>query len=87
MNHELELPDLGSTAGGQATVSEWLVEEGEFIEKDETVVEVVAGEETLDIPSPVAGVLVDQCVAEGDLVRVGDVLAIIECREEPSDEA
>ena len=82
MNCEFELPELGDLAGDTAIVSEWYYEDGDFVEENEALLEVVAGDETLDIPAPVAGVLIERRVVEDDLVRVGDVLAIVECRDD-----
>ena len=82
MNVEVELPDLGDDAGDQATVSEWHFEEGELVDEDDYLVEVVAGGETLDIRAPANGMLVERSVEEGDLVRVGDVLGIIDVRDD-----
>ena len=82
MNLEVELPDMGDTAGDQATVSEWHVDEGEFVDENERLVEVVAGDFTIDVPSPAEGVLIERMVNEGDMVRVGDVVALIESRGE-----
>ena len=82
MNVDVELPDLGDKAGDEGTVSEWHFEEGDFVEQDEHLVEVVAGGDTIDVPAPAPGVIAVLSVEEGDLVRVGDVLAIIEVRED-----
>ncbi len=82
MNVEVELPDLGDDGGDRATICEWRFDEGDFVEKDEHLVEVMAGDETIDIPSPASGVLAEQTVEEGDLVRIGDVIAILEVPDE-----
>jgi len=82
MNIEVELPDLGDEAGDEATISEWHFEEGNEVEEGDELVEVVAGDETIDIPCPVTGILVEKLIEEEDIVRPGDPLAIIECPEE-----
>jgi len=82
MNIEVELPDLGDTAGDQATVSEWHFEEGDFVEEGEYLVEVVAEDDTIEVPSPAPGILIEISASEGDLVRVGDLLALLEARDD-----
>ena len=82
MNLEIELPDMGELVGDTAIVSEWYFEEGDFVEEGEALLEVVAGDETLDIPAPASGVLRDCHVVEDDLVRIGDVLAILDCQDD-----
>jgi pyruvate/2-oxoglutarate dehydrogenase complex dihydrolipoamide acyltransferase (E2) component len=85
MNIEVELPDLGDDAGDEAVVSEWRYEEGELVDKDESLVEVVARDETVEVASPASGILIERFVEEGDVVRVGDVLALVEERGEDED--
>ena len=82
MNVEVELPDLGDEAGDEARVSEWHCEEGDLVEQDEPLVEVVAGDFTIDVPSPASGVLIERLALEEDVVRVGDPLALIEVEED-----
>ena len=82
MNVEIELPDLGDQAGDHAIVSEWFFEEGDLVEEGEDLLEVVAEGETIAIPSPYTGMLVEKLVEEEDLVRVGDPIAIMEVKEE-----
>lgn len=89
MNVEVELPDLGDEAGDEATISEWHYEEGDFVEADEPLVEVVAGNHTIDVPCPASGILVERLAVEDDVVRVGDALGLIEAEGEelyPEDE-
>jgi len=82
MNVEVELPDLGDSPGDTATIAEWLCDEGDLVDQDQHLLEVVAGGETIEVPSPASGVLVEKIAEEGDEVRVGDLLAIIEARGE-----
>ena len=82
MNVEVELPDLGDEAGDEAIISEWRYEEGDFVEESDPLVEVVAGKETIDVPCPASGIIVEILMHEDDLARVGDVMAIMEVRDE-----
>lgn len=78
--HELILPDLG--LGAQAvSASVWLSEPGSRVYEGDRLLEVAAGEVTIDLPSPATGVLVELCVHEDDILTTGQVLGIIEERE------
>ena len=78
MAYELRVPDMGEEAEGEATVSYWKVEEGDEVEEEEDLVEVTTDKGAFVIPSPVSGTVLEICVEEGDVVKVGDLLAIIE---------
>jgi 2-oxoglutarate dehydrogenase E2 component (dihydrolipoamide succinyltransferase) len=61
-----------------ATVTGWLKSEGERVSADEPVVEVEADKANHEIAAPVEGVIREILAVEGDEVKVGSVLAIIE---------
>ena len=82
MNVEVELPDLGEMGGSVARVAEWLFEEGEHVEEGETLLEVIGDLESLEIPCPCSGILVERRVEEDEVVRVGEPVAVIEGDEE-----
>ena len=86
MNVEVELPDLGDESGDEATVSEWHCEEGEEVEKGEPLLEVATSGQTIEVPAPLTGILVERLVDEDDLVRVGDIVALIEVEQELAEE-
>jgi pyruvate dehydrogenase E2 component (dihydrolipoamide acetyltransferase) len=78
MRVEFELPDIGIETGDEVTLSFWHVEEDEeFVEGDD-IMEVSTNKATFNIPAPHTGRLVEILVQEGDVVRAGDVIAIIE---------
>lgn len=78
MRYEVKLPDLGDEAGDEATVSYWLVEEGDEVSESDDLVEMTTDKAAFSVPCPKAGVLLEKLVEEGDDVTVGDVLCIIE---------
>ncbi len=78
MRYEVKLPDLGEDAADEATVSYWLVEEGDEVVEADDLVELTTDKAAFSIPAPKSGVLVEKLVEEGDDVSVGDVLCIIE---------
>ena len=75
---EVRLPSLGEDAGDTAEVSFWQVEEGEDVAEGDSIVQMLTDKATFDVPCPAAGRLKEHKVAEGDKVKVGDVLCILE---------
>jgi pyruvate/2-oxoglutarate dehydrogenase complex dihydrolipoamide acyltransferase (E2) component len=74
---ELLLPDLG--VGGEPIVlTVWLVKRGSHVAEGEPLVEVLAGAATVDLPSPADGVLAEKSASVGDVLTVGQHLAVIE---------
>ena len=69
MPRELVLPELAESVI-EGEIVKWLVAEGERVEEDQPVVEVMTDKVTVELPSPFAGVLETQLVAEGDVVAV-----------------
>jgi len=78
MAYEVKVPDMGEEAENEATVSYWKVEEGDTIKKDDDLVEVTTDKGAFVIPAPVSGTVTEIRAEEGDVVKVGDVLAIID---------
>lgn len=65
----------------EATITSWLKEVGDTIEMDESVVEIATDKVDSDVPCDVSGILLEKIYQEGDIVKVGQVLAIIETDE------
>jgi len=65
----------------EATIIRWTKKPGDFIEADETVMEIATDKVDSDVPSPVSGKLVEQLYKDNDVVKVGAVIAIIETGE------
>ena len=73
----IKMPQLGESVT-EGTVDKWLKHEGDFVKRDEPLVEVVTDKVNAEIPSPFEGKLVKIAVSEGETVRVGAVIAQIE---------
>jgi len=73
----IKMPQLGESVT-EGTVDKWLKREGDFVKRDEPIVEVVTDKVNAEIPSPFEGKLVKIAVTEGETVRVGAVIAQIE---------
>ncbi|MCB0474313.1 MAG: 2-oxo acid dehydrogenase subunit E2 [Flavobacteriaceae bacterium] len=74
---ELRLPKMGESVA-EATITSWLKEVGDTIELDEAVVEIATDKVDSEVPSEVEGVLLEKRFAVDDVVKVGEVLAVIE---------
>ncbi|MCX6399369.1 MAG: 2-oxoglutarate dehydrogenase, E2 component, dihydrolipoamide succinyltransferase [Propionibacteriales bacterium] len=85
MATEVTLPALGESVT-EGTVTRWLKQVGDQISIDEPLLEVSTDKVDTEIPSPVAGTLLEIKAAEDDTVEVGAVLAVIgEAGEAPAD--
>ncbi|MDF2231016.1 2-oxoglutarate dehydrogenase complex dihydrolipoyllysine-residue succinyltransferase [Albimonas sp. CAU 1670] len=73
---EVKVPSLGESVS-EATVSTWFKKVGEAVAADEMLCELETDKVSVEAPSPVAGVLAEILVAEGDTVQTGGVLAKI----------
>jgi 2-oxoisovalerate dehydrogenase E2 component (dihydrolipoyl transacylase) len=71
------MPQLGESVT-EGTVDRWLKKEGDFVKKDEPLVEVVTDKVNAEIPSPFEGTLIKISVAEGTTIPIGTEIAQIE---------
>lgn len=78
MQKEFELPDIGVKPNDKITISFWHIEEDEEFEKEDDILEVSTNKANLKIPAPRTGKLIEILAQEGDVVTVGDVIALIE---------
>jgi len=62
----------------EATINKWLVSEGDVVEEDDPLVEVATDKVDSEVPSPAEGTITSINVAEGSVVKVGEVIAVIE---------
>ncbi len=74
---ELIMPKMGESVA-EATITQWLKEEGELVELEESVLEIATDKVDSEVPSPVEGVLVKKLFEVDDVVKVGEAIAIIE---------
>ena len=79
--YKLLLPAMGESVD-EATVTQWLKNEGDIIEADDAVVEIATDKVDSEVPSEISGKLLKKLVEENQVVRVGEPLAIIETSEE-----
>ncbi len=76
MSIEVVMPQMGESIT-EGTVSKWLKQVGETVEKDEPILEISTDKVDAEVPSPGAGILLEVRTAEGETVEVGTVVAVI----------
>jgi len=74
---ELVMPKMGESIM-EATILKWRKQPGDSIELDEAVLDIATDKVDSEVPSPVAGVLVEILFQENDVVPINKVIAIIE---------
>ena len=74
MSETVNLPALGESVT-EGTITQWLKSVGDKVEVDEPLLEVSTDKVDTEIPSPVAGTLVEILANEDDTVDVGEVIA------------
>ena len=73
---DITMPQLGETVT-EGTITRWMKQVGDTVAEDEVLFEVSTDKVDSEVPSPVAGVLTEILVPEGDTVDVGTRLAVI----------
>jgi 2-oxoglutarate dehydrogenase E2 component (dihydrolipoamide succinyltransferase) len=74
---ELKVPAVGESIV-EVEIGQWLRKEGDLVRQDEPLVELVTDKATLELPSPVSGVLQKILAPVGTLTTVGSVVAMLE---------
>jgi 2-oxoglutarate dehydrogenase E2 component (dihydrolipoamide succinyltransferase) len=77
MSTEVKVPVLGESIT-EATLGEWLKKPGDAVAADEPIASLETDKVSVEVPSPVVGVMGQQIVKVGDTVNVGAVIASIE---------
>jgi len=73
---EVILPKMGESVA-EATITTWLKKVGEKVEAEEAIVEIATDKVDSEVPSPASGVILQLLVAEGEVAKVGQPIAII----------
>ena len=74
---EVPMPQMGESIA-EGTVSQWLKQVGDTVERDEPILEISTDKVDAEIPSPSDGTLVEILVQEGETVEVGTIVAFID---------
>src|SRR5205085_12602989 len=82
---KLIMPKMGESVA-EATILKWLKKEGDRIEADEPILEIATDKVDTEVPSPTSGVLSQCLFAEGQVVKVGEVIAMITSDKEEGEQ-
>jgi pyruvate dehydrogenase E2 component (dihydrolipoamide acetyltransferase) len=75
MAREFKLPDIGEGVH-EGEITKWFVKEGDAVNENDPIVEVMTDKVTVQIPSPVTGKILERFGKEGDVIQVGTTLVI-----------
>ncbi|MBX2958984.1 MAG: 2-oxoglutarate dehydrogenase complex dihydrolipoyllysine-residue succinyltransferase [Flavobacteriales bacterium] len=75
---EMKVPSPGESIT-EVEIARWLVEDGDYVEKDQAIAEVDSDKATLELPAEESGVITLKA-AEGDVVKVGAVVCLIDTK-------
>ncbi|WP_141433571.1 dihydrolipoyllysine-residue succinyltransferase [Bacillus sp. 03113] len=79
---EIKVPELAESIT-EGTVAHWLKKTGEFVQKGDYIVELETDKVNVEIISEETGVLKELKAAEGDIVKVGETIAIVDEKVNP----
>ncbi len=74
---EVPMPQMGESIA-EGTVSKWLKQVGDAVERDEPILEISTDKVDAEIPAPQSGTLVEIAVQEGETVEVGTIVAYLD---------
>lgn len=83
--YKLLLPSMGEGVM-EATVINWLYNEGDTIQEDDSVVEIATDKVDSDVPTPVSGKIVKILIQKDEIAKVGEPIAILEIASENASE-
>ena len=87
MTIEFKMPKMGESIS-EATIISWLKNIGDFVDAEETILEVATDKVDSEVPSPVSGTITEIRFQKDDVVAVGTVLALIDAdgKQKPKSE-
>lgn len=78
---ELKMPKMGESIT-EGTIINWLINEGDSFDEGDIILEVATDKVDNEVPAPAAGTLLETKYQAKDVVKVGEVIAILEVSEE-----
>jgi 2-oxoglutarate dehydrogenase E2 component (dihydrolipoamide succinyltransferase) len=82
MRYELKVPSVGESIS-EVEIGDWKKASGDSIRKDEALVVLESEKATVDLPSPVSGVLAEVLKKKGETARVGEAIAWLDDSSTP----
>jgi pyruvate/2-oxoglutarate dehydrogenase complex dihydrolipoamide acyltransferase (E2) component len=80
---EMTVPSPGESIS-EVEISSWLVSDGDYVKKDQSIAEVDSDKATLELPAEESGIIKIK-VGEGESVRIGDVVCLIDLTTEQTE--
>lgn len=77
---EMKVPSPGESIT-EVEIADWLVEDGDYVEKDQAIAEVDSDKATLELPAEASGIITLKAEV-GDAVAVGEVVCLIDTSAE-----
>lgn len=79
---EFRLPDPGEGIT-EAEIAEWYVDEGDAVQEDDPLVDVETDKAVVEIPTPCTGTIEEKAASMGDIVQVGEIIAVFRTENPP----
>lgn len=80
---EMKVPSPGESIS-EVEIATWLVQDGDYVEKDQAIAEVDSDKATLELPAEESGIITLKA-EEGDVVAVGQVVCLIDTDGKPAE--
>ncbi len=84
MLYEVTMPKLGMTME-EGEIVEWHVKEGDYVREGDLVLTILTEKATVDIESPISGRVVEIRAQPGQVVPIGEVIAVVDLDAAPPD--
>ena len=82
---DVVMPQMGESIT-EGTLTKWLKQAGDRVERDEPLFEISTDKVDSEIPAPSSGKVIEIKVSEGSVVKVGEIIAVLENNEEAGPE-
>ena len=76
---DVKVPELGDSIQ-EVQIATWLKQVGDWVDRDEEIVELESEKASQNFPAPEAGVITSIAVAEGEFAKIGDVLCVVDTK-------
>jgi len=80
--YEVTMPKMGM-AMEDGEIVEWFVKEGVYVNEGDIVLSIMTEKATVEIESPISGLLVEIRAEDGAIVPIGEVIAMVDLEAEP----
>jgi pyruvate/2-oxoglutarate dehydrogenase complex dihydrolipoamide acyltransferase (E2) component len=80
--YEVTMPKMGM-AMEDGEIVEWFIDEGTYVKEGDIVLSIMTEKATVEVESPISGLLVEIRAKKGDIVPIGEVIAVVDLDAEP----